>query len=273
MSASVLTKDLITDTSMWTLAMRLSPKAVDIAVFTDMEDNSLLYRHFEPAQGSPSALRAIEDIIYENPLVLSPFRRTYISIVPEASMMLPVSLPDATAVLAEALPGDLREWAVDHSMSRNASLGYCMPRGCAGFINRTFAPDTVVRPHLGYLASYFMTRSQRGRHQRMMVNLRSDSLDIVAARGAVLVKAVTFAANSVMDAAYYVLACRGQLAFDDNDSEIIIAGDAAMRAGVMPVVRRYAPNVIPVIFPPRMFRAGRDATAMPFDLTVAPLCE
>ncbi len=273
MSATPLTKDLVPDTKMWTLAMRLSAAAVDFAVFSDMEDNSLLYRRFTPAQGTPSVLRAIEDIIYENPLVLSPFRRTYISIVPDASMLLPSALPDAPATLAAALPGDDREWAVDGAASRNASVGYCMPRGCMGFISRTFSHDAVVRPHLGYLASYFTTRTQRGRHCRMLANLHADGLDIVAVRGNELIKAVTFTTRSAMDAAYYILACRGELKFDDNDSEIIIAGDATMRAEVMPIVRRFASSVIPVIFPPRMFRAGRDATVMPFDLTVAPLCE
>ncbi|MDE6582789.1 MAG: DUF3822 family protein [Duncaniella sp.] len=272
-AATPLTKDLVPDTSMWTLAMRLSSRAVDIALFTDMEDNSLLYRRCLPAAGTPSVLRAIEDIVYENPLVLSGFRRTFISIVPEASMMLPAALPCATDVLAATLPGDDREWAVDTAASRNASIGYCMPRGCTGFIDRTFGAEAVVRPHLGYLASYFITRTQRGRHCRMLVNLRSDSLDIVAARGGDLIKAVTFKCSSAMDAAYYILACRAELSFDDSDSEIIIAGDAAMRAEVMPIVRRFAANVIPVIFPPRMFRAGRPAMDMPFDLTVAPLCE
>ncbi|MDE6483824.1 MAG: DUF3822 family protein [Duncaniella sp.] len=268
-----LTKDLVTDTSMWTLAMRLSSGAVDIAMFTDMEDNSLIYRRCLPAAGTPSVLRAIEDIVYENPLVLSGFRRTFISIVPEASMMLPAGLPCATDVLAATLPGDGREWAVDSAAARNAAIGYCMPSGCSGFIARTFGSDTVVRPHLGFLASYFITRTQRGRHCRMLANLRSDGLDIIAADGGELVKAVSFKCQSVMDAAYYILACRSELNFDDNDSEIIIAGDAAVRAGVMPVVRRFAANVIPAIFPPRMFRAGRKAMDMPFDLTVAPLCE
>ncbi|MDE5785549.1 MAG: DUF3822 family protein [Duncaniella sp.] len=273
MISSPLTKDLVPDTSMWTLALRLSPRAVDIAMFSDMEAGSLLYRHYEVAQGSPSVLRGIEDIVYENPLVLSGFRRTFISIEPEASMLLPESLPCAAAVLEASLPGDEREWTVDAGASRNAAVGYCMPQGCAGFIGRTFSSETVTRPHLGFLASYFMTRMQRGRHRRMLVNLRSDGLDIVASEAGDLVKAVTFVSDSVADAAYYIMACREELHFDDNDSEIIIAGDTAMRSAVMPVVRRFASNVIPVIFPPRMFRAGKDATAMPFDLTVAPLCE
>lgn len=273
MISSPLTKDLVPDTSMWTLALRLSPRAVDIAVFSDVEAGSLLYRHFDVAQGSPSTLRGIEDVIYENPLVLSGFRRTFVSIEPEASMLLPVTLPCAVAVLEASLPGDDREWGVDTGASRNASVGYCMPKGCGGFIARTFSSDTVMGSHLGFLSSYFMTRMQRGRHRRMLVNLRHDSLDIVASEAGDLVKAVTFACGSVADAAYYVMACREELKLDDNDSEIIIAGDAAMRSGVMPVVRRFASNVIPVIFPPRMFRAGKDATTMPFDLTVAPLCE
>ncbi len=273
MTVDALTKEMVEDTSMWTLALRLSGRGVDIAVFSDMEDGSLLYRHVDPAAGSPSSLRVIEDAVYENPLVLSTFRNTFISIEADASMLMPGEIDDPVPLAQALMPGDDREWATDRPGGGEASLCYSMPRGCMGFIRRTFPGDTVVRSHLGFLTTYFLEASRRSRRNRLLGNLRQGMVDIVAVEGNHLVKAVTFRCQSAMDAAYFILACNDELNAGTSDSEIILAGDTELRAEVMPVVRRFAANVVPVIFPPRMFRAGKDAMKMPFDLTVSPLCE
>lgn len=273
MMVDSLTKEMVEDTSMWTLALRLSGRGVDIAVFSDMEDGSLMYRRVAPSAGAPSALRVIEDAVYENPLVLSTFRNTFISIESDASMLMPGEVNDPVALTDALMPGDDREWTVDRFGTGDSCLCYSMPRGCMGFIRRTFSTEAVVRSHLGYLTAYFLEASRRSRRNRILGNLRHGMVDIVAVESNKPVKAVTFKCGSAMDAAYFVLACNEELNAGVADAEIILAGDTELRAEVMPVVRRFTTNVVPVIFPPRMFRAGKDAIKMPFDLTVSPLCE
>ena len=83
----------------------------------------------------------------------------------------------------------------------------------------------------------------------------------------------TFHFKNPDDAVYYLLACRKNLGLDPYNDDLSLAGDQSIREKLMPMLRSFIARVIPVIFPPQMFKAGKDAMLAPFDLIVTPLCD
>lgn len=275
MADSKLTKETVADITMSTLAVRFSPARLDVMVYSDMEANSLVSRSMEIDPGPRSWLHAVEDAVYENPLLPAEFRRTLLVIEPEAAMLLPGEVAadaDAVKILQSTLGGESREWRVDAPVGRNSAIGYGFPAGLTGFIRRTWGNEVSLLCNLTVLARYFITGVQRGKASRILVNLRDGSLDIIAVEHGGIRLANTFDFRTPDDAVYYVLACRA-VASMPHDSEILISGPAAVRDQISPLLRRFVRQVMPVIFPPRMFRAGREAVELPFDLIVSPLCE
>ncbi len=107
----------------------------------------------------------------------------------------------------------------------------------------------------------------------MVCNFRRSSVDVVMLDGNSLLQANTFLFSNPMDAVYYILASRSRHGLDPYNDEILLTGDQNIREEVTPVLRKYVSRVMPSIFPPQMFRAGKDAMRAPFDLIVTPLCE
>ncbi len=275
MADTKLTKETVTDTSMSTLAVRFSPSRLDVMVYSDMAPNSLVSRSMAIDPGPGSWLSAVEDAVYENPLLPAEFRRTVLIVEPEAAMLLPgeaAAEADAVKILQSTLGGDDREWRVDTPVGRNAAIGYGFPTGLMGFIRRTWGPDSALWCNLTVLSRYFIMNVQRGKPSRLFVNLREGQLDVIAVEHGSIRLANTFDYRTPDDAVYYALACKAQSGLPEH-SDILISGPTAVRDQVMPLLRRFIPQVMPVIFPPRMFRAGREAVDLPFDLIVSSLCE
>lgn len=269
-----LDKDIVADTRMWTLAVRFSPRHLHVMAFSDVESNSLISRSFKLETAASSWLRAVEDIVYENPLMLREFRRTILIIEPEASMLMPAGIDTdaAESLMSHTLGGDDREWAADLLPSDGATIGYGFHEGLKRFVARTWEGRATLSCHLTALARYFILNGRRGRSSSLLVNLRENELDVIAVDGHEIRLANTFTFRTVDDAAYYVLACR-RFADSTGDSTVQVSGDAAVREQLVPLLRRFVDRVMPVIFPPQMFRAGREAVNLPFDLTVSSLCE
>lgn len=273
MTDGKLDKELVADTTICNMMMRIGVERVDLVVYSIMADNSLLYRSYPlapPAQG----VKGVEDIVYDNPLLLSEFHKTYILIDTPDYVMLPEGLDSgqAAGVFGALHPG--YDGTVCHAgtSTRNAAVAFGIGRDLYGFLHRTF-PTAAVMPHIVPLVRYFASKPGRGNSRRMICNFRQSALDVVVIDGNSLLQANTISFRNPMDAVYYILACRESNALDPLGDEVLLAGDQSLREQVTPVLRTYISRVMPAIFPPQMFRAGKEAMRAPFDLIVTPLCE
>lgn len=270
----ILDKDLIDDTSMWTLAMQFSASGVEVAAYSEIEDNSLIYRSLPLVFDGTTRLRAMEDAVYENPFLLREFRRTFIVVEPEASMLVPHDAGELEAArIADATLGqEDREWATEESGARNTLIAYGFADGFRRFVRRTFGNDTTPLSHLAVLSRYFLRKVQRGKPAGMLVNLRKGAIDVIAIERGSLMMANSFICRDVADMAYYVMACRKYTAMN-SDADLYLCGDSEMREPLAVMLRRFLSSVKPLIFPPAMFRVGREAMQVPFPLIVSPICE
>ena len=206
--------------------------------------------------------------------MLSDFRKVYILIDTSDYCVIPSDLDESQAskvftVLHPAFSGTV---GVADTATRNASVVHGIADDPNGFIRRTFI-SAVVLPHIAPLVRYFASKPGRGNSRRMICNLRPTSMDVIVIDGNRLVQANTVTFRNVADAVYYILASRAEHGLDAHTDDVLLSGDQHVRDEIIPMLRTYIERVMPVIFPPQMFRAGKEAMQAPFDLIVTPLCE
>ena len=75
MNSGKLDKEMISQPELWRLALIVSADRLDVALYPPLTREEIIWRSFAFDPDAPSQLRAIEDIIYANPLLLSDFKR------------------------------------------------------------------------------------------------------------------------------------------------------------------------------------------------------
>lgn len=268
-----LDKDLVADTSAWRLLLRISPAELYVMAYNPHTDNSLLTASIHLANDS---LKSLEEAVYDNTFLLKDFARIDVIFDSSAYMVLPSSVgEDETALLmGEAFP-DAPGNILDDTLTPSIKLAYCLDAPLEGFVRRTFF-NARLHHRLTPLVQYFIN-GVKGNALRMYVNVNPGSIDVVALSRSRLLLANTFNRATVEDAIYYILSVRDMLfkqqLGDGKKVEIVLSGVPALRTELVPLLTRYAPPVVPVIFPSSMFNAGKASMDSPFELTVTSLCE
>ncbi len=267
--------DRIENPEIYNLLLRVGTDALHAVIYSIVEDNSLIYRRFDLDPAATARIGAVENVIYDNPALLSDFRRVYCVVQTRNYAFVPASCEsenDRRLLFGAAFPEKKLEMRVEDSGTSNAVILTGIEPELRAFVNRTYQRASIMS-HISSLCRYATLRTGQGNKVKMLANIRRDSLDIIVVDGRTLLLANTFSFSKPEDALYYLLACRKRLGLDPRTDELLLAGDHAMRETLTPMLRNFVGRVMPVIFPPQMFKAGKDAMLAPFDLIITPLCE
>lgn len=270
-----LDRDMIDTPQMWRLIMGIGHDSIDIAITCASIDNSLIHRHIPLDTEAPTPCRALEDAIYDNPLLLSDFGSIDIVVDTPHFALLPAGTSTGTAdlILSELFTDtEAPSTLTITPMPRcGAAIAMLLPADIHGFLHRTF-PQLRLHHRLAPLTEYFSAHTRMGSAGKMYAHFHKGAVDIIAFGSDGLTLANTMRYRDPSDAIYYILACRRMLD-TDSDSELFLSGEPALREPVTPTLREYVPYVMPAFFPASVFRAGHDAIHVPLELTVLPLCE
>lgn len=272
-TSAALTKDLISNPAYCRLDLRIGVATLDVMIYNPLEDNSLLLRHEELSEDVAEALKQIETFIYDNPLLLSDFKVVTALVESRNFMTVPSVVAESCEpikLLREA-DGDTDARAVvieDNFDEFAARMLTPVDASTANFLRRTF-PNIRLHNALYPFTRYCHANLTKGNTAKAFVNIREKSLDIVVMSSNTLNLINRFEYRDINDAAFYILNCT------DNEeiTEILIGGDRAQRDALMPLLRKFRPYVMPMIFPSAMFKAGAESMKAPFDLIILPLCE
>lgn len=270
-----LDKDLIKDTHLWRLIMRIDDKKLHVVLFCSLEDNSLIYREIQFDGSAQSLQKALEEAIYENPLLLSDFNRVDCIIETNKFTIIPSEIDNSDVkerIFKETFTSFDGEIVENNLSGLNANILMGVQKDLLNFIRRTFNNPNIYH-NLTPLCRFFLKKSRSGNAAKMYAHLHENHLDILAFDKDSLRLANSFAFRDPMDAVYYIIACRKMLNLDDSNDEMLIAGNNSAREAITTTLREYLAYVMPVIFPSEMFKAGKDALNAPFDLIVLPICE
>lgn len=271
----ILDKDLIKEPHLWRLALRINEKSLHIVLFCSIEDNSLIHREIPFNNATASTQKALEEIIYDNPLLLSDFSRIDCIVETNKFTIIPSSIEKSDIqekIFKELFPSFNGTIITNRLDGLNATILTSLDNDLVNFLRRTFNNPGIFH-HLTPLCTYFHRKSRLGNSGKMYAYLHEDHLDLIAYGKDSLKFANTFSFREPADAIYYILACREMLKINSESDELLIAGDNSLREQITPTLREYLPYVMPVIFPSAMFKAGKEALNAPFDLIVLPLCE
>lgn len=267
---SVLNSTVIENPSLWRLSMMVSHRGLDVWAVREVGEPQAVSVCLgaDPAASDRASL--IEEIIYSNPLLLKQFRKLDIVFDGGFTLVVPAgtSLEDIDAVF----PDDEKNITLSTPIDSRNSLVFRIDRQTYNFFRRTF--DYVSPTHsLAVLAKYFAHRSRLGNSGKLYLDLSEDSMNVLVFNHLGLSMASCFECKDINDAAYYALASAKTVSLDMKNDEIRVAGNPDRRARIMPLLRRFANNVMPAIFPASSVCNESSAQNAPFPLIVLPLCE
>ena len=278
----MISADAIENPLVWRLTLMVDGcEALRAVVSSTVEDSSLM--HFTlPLDPTVPLLRSLEEAIYATPVLLSDFGKVEVLIRTDAYTLVPSAL-DAEGCRAAASIAALTADAggptcvmTDDTGTALARVVWTVADDVVAFLRRTFRnPDIMC--HITPLLRYFSRKTLLGNSAKLYVHFnpgaaRTADLIVFNPEGS-LECAASHPCPTDTDAAYFILATARACGFSMTADEILICGDGSMRDAIMPLLRRYAAYVMPVIFPSIAFRAGREALKAPFPLIILPLCE
>lgn len=259
------------------MALRIYGEGLDMVLHSNVEDNALKVRHIALDSNVSPLSKAIEEAVYESPVLLSDFDKVDCVVDTPKFTLLPSSV--ASPEVIDKLGRDLYpmeypdlEAVVNPLDSLGCTLVCWLPRDLVGFLRRTFN-NPAIHHQLSPFCRYFASKSRLGNSGKMYLNLRSGHIDVIAYGRTGLLVANTFRVRDDMDVLYYVMALREKVGFDGQADQLMVCGDPARRDALLPLLREYIPYVMPVIFPSTALRSGEDALKAPFNLIILPLCE
>lgn len=274
MEMEKLDKEMIGQPSLWRLYLRAGAKRLDVMLYNVATDNTLIHRSL-PIDQTDGYLKSVEEIIYDNPVLLSDFQKVHIIVESTLFTVIPAELGDENTIrriFDAQIPGHSDdELILSRLDDQNAIIAAAIDPQLARFLRRTFNNAPLIH-HLAPLCRYFHDKSRIGNAGKMYAHMREGYIDILVFGRETLRLANTYPVRDPMDAVYYIMATREMLGLNAGSDELILAGDAAMREAATPILREYLAYVMPAIFPSTMYKAGKEALKAPFDLIIMPLC-
>lgn len=276
-----LDRGLIGHHERWRLAMRADSDALHALFYSPAEPDGLIYRAIplDPAASTP--LRALEDAVYANELLLSDFVRTDLIVSPESMLVIPAdSTPDQAALLLGAsmsgdplqpgLPTAFGKPFVTPTAAANAAVVTALETDLEAFVRRTFYGIRIT-PAVAVLTDYFIGVQPSGNTRRMYAVMRRRDMDLLVLDRSRLIHAARIDCASPADAAYYIMAVRQLLHLGSESDPVIVSGESPLREGCVALLRRWVLQVLPAIFPSDLMGVDGAATAAPPELTAIML--
>lgn len=270
----------IANPRLWRLEMLLDTeeRALHVAAVSTVGEESMLCRRIELAPEMP-LLRALEDAVYDNPMLLADFDRTTILVRTPAFVLLPEEVaadPAATAyaaALARIAPETSRMRLYTH-LAPATGVGVCfaLDSEAALFLERTFA-DARIAHELTTGIAYFAAKAPRsGNSPKVFAIVSAGHISLMAYDGARLAGATAYACSEAADMAYYAAATAQVCGIASPELQFYVAGAPAARDTLVHTLRGFAPHVMPWSAPSEAIATGADLNT-PFSLLILPLCE
>lgn len=259
----------------WTLALRLKQDGFDYAIYSRMEDNSLITGEVAFSGTDDSYVKELEEAVYAHEFLLTPFGKVTVVVDSDRFVIVPEAIAsdtenDLTPHYRYLYGDDNRRLRFDKL--QGCSLVYGINSDVDSFLRRTFYNPPVVHA-LTPLTRYFSRKGSYGGRRKMYAYLHDGVVAIVALDDSRLLAANTYSIATADDALYYIAAAWQATAMSDHGDELHLIGDKTIKQQLLPRLRHRLRNVMQVIFPAELLRLGKDAMSAPFDLIILPLCE
>ncbi len=242
-----LTPDACTDASDRCLALEISESSITVLVPGAEAESECIYAEIALGADSSQYLRAVEEAVYANPMLLCDFRSVTVLLRGRNTLVQPQGfgswLPAADGMegLSEGIASLGVEVAADY------------PAELLKFLRRSFN-NLYIGNHLSRLCSFFGRLSRRSNRRRAYLQCRGAAADVLIYSGGALQFAASYRITCPDDALYYALAACEASGFDRSEGEMMLVAPASLRDSLQPLLRRYVNYVMPLIIPADLCR-------------------
>lgn len=259
---------------LWTLQLALGSRAINYILFTDAQENSLISGEIELDNSVGDYLKALENAVYDNPLLLDDYKQVRVLVGSQHFVVVPPEGDDFDAqdMLEATFPDVEGDVAVCNLKRCDVKLAFEVPKGVLAFLQRTFNTPPVFH-HLHPLCEHYKRLNEGSEISRMFLNMTDSHMDMVIYRNGNIVLANSYDYRSPQDAAFFALHAWDSLGLDRLTDEVQLTGLKKERDAIAPILREYIGFVMPAIYPAAALRIGQNAMKAPFDLIMLALCE
>lgn len=262
-STTPLTKELIADTTLWRLILRISPKKLcALLIGPESVERSVIF-HAEELGDTSS--KALENAVYDNPLLLGDFAAIDV-VFSTAELVVNPRLSEMVRddIVAAMLPdfGEARRF--ESALFPGGEIDFAVPAELFNFVTRTFAAARIHHS-LAIDATYLS-------HRNMESAMAAKSYVLCEGEGEMVL--LTFDAHGAIshinrpqpsgatDCAYYTLLGA------DADTPIMVGGEPELRNGVCDILRKMRPDarVLPLTLDEDLLHLRRMAPSANFDM-------
>lgn len=277
MEQCVLDKDMISQPELWRLVLLLSPERLDVALYPPVVREQMVWHSIMLDSGAQSPLKALEDAVYGNPLLLNDFKKVDCLVDYGGWMMVPSEADETDVVKLMNVAGVANDGCADvecyDAGAANARVALMQPRDIKSFLTRTFF-NIRFDSRMASLCRYLIGHTDGLGQCRAYAFIRGERLTFIAVDGERLLAANEFEARTATDIAYYVLASMQELKLGLSDTDVAVHGDGGVAAREsIDILKRYADRCLPMPFPILRYRPDKSTMQAPFDLLIRPLCE
>lgn len=255
-----LTSDLLADTSLWRLLLQIGPKSLTALLLGPPSAERTVMAHAEPL--ADTSLKALENAIYDNPLLLGDFASVQLLVDSSEFMLCPEGLDAVHEQMAMAmLPDSERPARVIDSPMPGGKVLTLLSTDKMNFLQRTF-PDATLADAISPVAcwlAYF--NQQRGDRAHLYALCEPNRTQVIRFDNlGELQFANTFTADSAADCAYYILAASGT-----ERLPVSVGGFPDLRNAVTDILRQAEPDstVLPLTLPQNLLDMRRLAPEVP----------
>jgi hypothetical protein len=225
------------------------------------------------ASSAERLVKALEEAVYDNPVLLSGFESVTVLLNTSWFIMLPAEITDAETIAAVA-ENSMPEEAAEATMIEIPATDKAAPRfvmfadvRLVDFLRRTFA-NPYFRHPLEVMSTYFSGTDPLGVSGKMLAHFTSGHIDLMAFGDHGVQFANSFSFVEPADAVYFILAVRTSLNIDVA-GELLLVGDATAREAVTPVIRKYVGFAMPLPLPTRVAKSAAPTLPFPVEATIA----
>lgn len=270
----------IANPRLWRMGMLLDTEATTLTVaatcVADGHSEKPLVRHIRLAEGV-EPLRALEDAVYDNPMLLADFaccdillRTPHYAMVPQAFADDPEAQTDAASLLWTDPDRD-SGLLCDAVQRTDAAVLTAVDGGVLSFLGRTFA-DARIRHTIVVEAGYFAGKACSNRATKLYAVAEPGGIDLFCFDGHKLLGAVRYGCSDTADMIYYAAAMAQVCGVAGPALQFCVGGVAPESEAVADGLRRFSPRVVPWMVSPAATKAAA-GEQLPFPLLILPLCE
>ncbi|MCM1029379.1 MAG: DUF3822 family protein [Pseudoflavonifractor sp.] len=272
----MIDKDLIPQPHLWTLRILISLHQLEAAFIPPVDTDEIIYRAVTLDPMAPSPLKAVEDAIYDNPVLLNQYRAVEVAFDTDSFIVMPGAFGDDEEPMAAKA---LKLMGVDVASSATKLLKapasapstdffFVMDEAMNGFLRRTFYNVAIGHP-LSFLASRLPAAPGE---PRLTVAMRQGRLDLIATDAdSSLLLLNQFSYEAISDAAYFIYAAARELEASHPTiiRHISASGPQADRDSLLSILD-HIPGLAATPLAPASWR-GSQAASAPLCLTLQPI--